>query len=417
MNLPGLFSAFDDALLVEAVRTPWIDYRGALAAVSPTDLGIFAGRSLLRRSAVDPTGIDSVLAGNMAQASFDAYMLPRHIGLYCGVPQQVPALGVQRICGTGLELLRQGAEQIQRGQAASVLCVASESMSRNPIASYSHRGGFTLGQPVEFKDFLWEALFDPAVSLSMMQTAENLARRHGLRREEVDAYALRSFQRALQAQADGWFAGEIEEVREQTFEQAGLAPRHLKLSGRNAEAAQDSHIRETSAEALARLGAIYPEGVQTAGNSCAVVDGAAAALLMSTSAAAGRPVLAHLRAAAVIGVDPAVMGIGPAPAIRLLLQGSGLRLDQIGYIEINEAQAAQVLAVQRELELDDERLNRHGGAIALGHPLAATGLRLAHTVARQMAASGQRYGIASACIGGGQGMAVLLENPRPAAFN
>lgn len=219
MSLPGLFSAFNDALLVEAVRTPWIDYRGALAATSPTDLGIWAGRALLRRSGVDAADIDSVLAGNMAQASFDAYMLPRHIGLYCGVPQAVPALGVQRVCGTGLELLRQGAEQLQRGQAHQVLCVASESMSRNPIASYSHRSGFALGLPVEFKDFLWEALFDPAVGLSMMQTAENLARHHGLRRDEVDAYALRSFQRASQAQAEGWFAGEIQEVLEQTFEQ------------------------------------------------------------------------------------------------------------------------------------------------------------------------------------------------------
>lgn len=417
MNQPGLFSAFDDALLVEAVRTPWIDYRGALAPVSPTDLGICAGRAVLARSGVDPTGIDSVLAGNMAQASFDAYMLPRHIGLYCGVPQRVPALGVQRICGTGLELLRQGAEQLQRGQARSVLCVAAESMSRNPIASYSHRNGFALGQPVEFKDFLWEALLDPAVGLSMMQTAENLARRYGLRREEVDAYALRSFERALRAQAEGWFAGEIQEVLEQTFEQPGLDPRRLKLASRQARAAQDSHIRETSAEALARLNALYPDGVQTAGNSCAVVDGAAAALLMSSAEAKGRPVLAHVRAASAVGVDPAYMGKGPAPAIRRLLDGCGLRLDQIGHFEINEAQAAQVLAVQRELKLDDERLNIHGGAIALGHPLAATGLRLAHTVARQMAASGRRYGIASACIGGGQGMAVLLENPQPTAFN
>lgn len=417
MPLPGLFSAFDDALLVEAVRTPWIDYRGALSTVSPTDLGIHAGRAALQRGGVDPAGIDSVLAGNMAQASFDAYMLPRHIGLYCGVPQHVPALGVQRICGTGLELLRQGAEQLQRGQARSVLCVASESMSRNPIVSYSHRNGFALGQPVEFKDFLWEALLDPAVGLSMMQTAENLARRYGLRREDVDAYALRSFERALRAQAEDWFAGEIQEVIEQSFEQPGLVPRRLKLASRQARAAQDSHIRETSAEALGRLNALYPDGVQTAGNSCAVVDGAAAALLMTRAEAGNRPVLAHVRGAAVVGVDPAYMGIGPAPAIRRLLDGCGLRLEQIGHFEINEAQAAQVLAVQRELELDDERLNIHGGAIALGHPLAATGLRLAQTVARQMAASGRRYGIASACIGGGQGMAVLLENPQPTAFN
>jgi len=414
MKKTGLFSTFDNAMLVEAVRTPWIDYRGAFAGISPTDLGIFVGRSLLQRSELDPAAIDSVLAGNMAQASFDAYMLPRHIGLYSGVSQQVPALGVQRICGTGLELLHQGAQQIQHGQAHGVLCVATESMSRNPIASYSHRSGYALGQPVEFKDFLWEALFDPAVGLSMMQTAENLARRYGLGREEVDAYALRSFERALQAQADGWFADEIQEVIDQTFEQPGLLPRHLRLTGRQVRALHDSHIRETSTEALVRLTALYPDGVQTAGNSCAVVDGAAAALLMSSTAATGRPVLAHLRATAVVGVDPAFMGIGPAPAIRRLLDGCGLSQDEIGHFEINEAQAAQVLAVQRELELDDTRLNAHGGAIALGHPLAATGLRLAHTLARQLRTSGRRYGVASACIGGGQGIAVLLENPQPA---
>lgn len=413
MNSRGLFCAFEDALLVDAVRSPWVDYRGALAAASPTDMGIKVARELLKRTECTPDRIDSVVAGSVAQASFDAYMLPRHIGLYTGVPQTVPALGLQRICGTGLELLRHAAEQVDRGQATSVLCVASESMSRNPIASYSHRSGFALGQPVEFKDFLWEALFDPAVNLSMMQTAENLARRYALSREEVDNYALRSFERALTAQQQGWFADEIVPIEAECFEQPGLQPRTLALNGRQTRVCEDSHPRPTSAEALARLVALYPEGVQTAGNSCAVVDGAAAALVMSSSTAGSRPVLARLRAAAVVGVPPDIMGIGPVPAICKLLEGSGLRMEQIGHFEINEAQAAQLLAVQRELEIEDDQLNRHGGSIALGHPLAATGLRLAQTLARQLQASGQRYGIAAACIGGGQGMALLLENPRP----
>ncbi|WP_137819642.1 thiolase family protein [Pseudomonas sp. 2FG] len=407
----GLYSAFDDVLILEAVRTPWCDYGGALGLVSPTDLGIKVGREVLRRAAIDPTAVDSVLAGCMAQASFDAYMLPRHIGLYSGVPQVVPALAVQRICGTGFELLRQAGEQIAAGRVELALCVGSESMSRNPIAAYTHRGGFRLGAPVEFKDFLWEALYDPAPDVDMIGTAENLARRHGIGREEVDAYALRSFQCALEAQRQGAFAGEIVALCDETFELDGYRPRGIALPRGLTQLEQDSHPRPTSLQALSRLRAIHAGGVQTAGNSCAVVDGAAAALVASAGMQSDRPALARLLAASAVGVAPELMGIGPAPAIRLLLARSGLRLDDIDRFEINEAQAAQVLAVQRELQLEPHRLNQQGGSIALGHPLAATGLRLTLTLARQLRAANQRYGIAAACIGGGQGMALLIENP------
>mgnify|MGYP006194152479 FL=1 len=407
----GLYSAFDDVLILEAVRTPWCDYGGALGLVSPTDLGIKVGREVLRRAEIDPAAVDSVLAGCVAQASFDAYMLPRHIGLYSGVPQAVPALGVQRICGTGFELLRQAGEQIAAGGTELALCVAAESMSRNPIAAYTHRGGFRLGAGVEFKDFLWEALFDPAADIDMIGTAENLARRYGVFREEADAYALRSFELALAAQGEGVLAGEIVSVHSESFALDGYQPRSIALPRGVESLAQDSHPRPTSLAALSRLRAIHAGGVQTAGNSCAVVDGAAAALVASASAAAGRRPLARLLATAVVGVAPEFMGIGPAPAIRLLLERSGLRLDDIARFEINEAQAAQVLAVQRELQLDPQRLNQQGGSIALGHPLAATGLRLTLSLARQLRAANQRYGIAAACIGGGQGMAVLIENP------
>ncbi|MEO8642703.1 thiolase family protein [Pseudomonas sp.] len=410
MSYAGQYSAFTDVAILEAVRTPWIDIGGALAQVSPIDLGIKVGREVLARAELDPRAVDTVLAGSMAQASFDAYLLPRHIGLYSGVPQQVPALAVQRICATGFELLRQAGEQLRDG-AELALCVGAESMSRNPIAAYTHRGGFRLGASVDFKDFLWEALYDPAPGLDMIATAENLAKRHGLSREAVDTYALNSHEQALQAQASGWFADEIVAVRNESFELDGYQPRGITLPRQVDAATLDSHVRRTDLLALAKLRAIHAGGVQTAGNSCAVVDGAAAVLVGRTSVGA-RPALASLLATAVVGVAPEFMGIGPVPAIQLLLQRSGLVQDDIALFEINEAQGAQVLAVAQALELDTNKLNRRGGSIALGHPLAATGLRLVMTLARQLCEQNLRYGIAAACVGGGQGMAVLIENPQ-----
>lgn len=409
MSGAGQYSSYTDVAIFDAVRTPWVDLGGALAQVPPIDLGIKVGREVLARAGIDPLAVDSVLAGSMAQASFDAYLLPRHIGLYSGVPQGVPALGVQRICATGFELLRQAGEQL-RGDVQLALCVASESMSRNPIAAYTHRGGFRLGAEVQFKDFLWEALYDPAVGLDMIATADNLARRYGLSREAVDRYACDSQQRALQAQRAGAWVDEIVAVDNEVFELEGHQPRGITLARRVDAVREDSHPRPTDLAALARLRSVHPGGVQTAGNSCAVVDGAAAALVGRADDCT-HPALALLHASAVVGVAPAFMGIGPAPAIRLLLHRSGLTPDDIARFEINEAQAAQVLAVAQELELDSARLNVTGGSLALGHPLAATGLRLVMTLARQLRQHNLRYGVAAACVGGGQGMALLIENP------
>lgn len=406
----GLYSGFTDTAILEAVRTPWVDCGGALAQVSPIDLGIKVGRAVLTRAAIDPAAVECVLAGSMAQASFDAYMLPRHIGLYSGVPQTVPALAVQRICGTGFELLRQAGLEIANG-AELALCVAAESMSRNPIVAYTHRNGFRLGAPVEFKDFLWEALHDPAPGIDMIATAENLARLYGISREQVDAFALASFERALVAREQDWYRQELVAVSNERFALPGYHERAIELPRGVERVEQDSHPRATSLDALARLRAVHAGGVQTAGNSCAVVDGAAAALVGRESTAA-QPVLARLLAVTAVGVAPEVMGIGPVEAIRLLLSRSGLQLDDIDLFEINEAQGAQVLAVQQTLQIDGERLNRCGGSIALGHPLAASGLRLCMSLARQLRQSNLRYGVASACIGGGQGMAVLIENPQ-----
>lgn len=409
----GFFNAFHDVWLLDGVRTPMVDYCGALGHVSPTDLGIKAARAALQRAGVPGGDIGSVVCGNMAPGDFDQFFLPRHIGLYAGVPVEVPAIMAQRICGTGFELFRQASEHVQGGACEAALVVGTENMTRNPIAAFDHRTGFKLGAPVGFKDYMWEALKDPAPGINMIQTAENLAMKYGITREEVDAFASASFARAVAAQASGFLAGEIVPVVSEKFELDGYKPRGIKLQGKTTELTQDTHPRPSPPEVLAKLRPVFEGGVQTGGNSSALVDAAAAAVVASGTyaKAKGKQPLARIVGAAAVGVPPEIMGIGPAPAIRLLLERAGLALSDIGRIEINEAQGAQTLAVARELGLDLDKLNVNGGAIALGHPLAATGVRLTLTVAREMRRAGVKWGISSACVGGGQGMALLLENP------
>ncbi len=421
MATKGFFSAFHDVWMLDGRRTPLVDYCGALGHVSPTDLGIKVARAALHGAGVAAQDIGSVVAGNMAPGDFDQFFLPRHIGLYAGVPVDVPAIMVQRICGTGFELFRQAAEHIQGGACAAALVVGTENMTRNPIAAFDHRTGFKLGQPVGFKDYMWEALKDPAAGINMIQTAENLAKLYGITRADVDAFASSSFARAVAAQQSGFHAGEIVPVESEKFELPGCQPRGIKLPGKISEVAVDTHPRVSPPEVLARLQAVFADGVQTGGNSSALVDGAAAAVLASGEYArhngyldGARQPLGRVVAAAAVGVPPHIMGIGPAPAIRLLLERTGLTLAQIGRFEINEAQGAQTLAVARELGLDLAKLNVNGGAIALGHPLAATGVRLTLTLAREMQRSQVRWGISSACVGGGQGIALLIENPQGA---
>ena len=417
MASKGFFNAFEDVWMHEGVRTPMVDYCGALGHVSPTDLGIKAAREALRRAGIAPADIGSVITGNMAPGDFDQFFLPRHIGLYAGVPQHVPAIMAQRICGTGFELFRQAGEQIEAGVCEAALVVGTESMTRNPIAAFDHRTGFKLGAPVGFKDYMWEALKDPAAGINMIQTAENLARKYGITREAVDQFASDSFAKAVAAQQSGFLAGEIVPVVTEKFELEGYKARGIRLQGKVTEVSTDTHPRISPVEVLAKLKPVYEGGVQTGGNSSALVDAAAACVVSSGgyARAQGKKALARVVAAAAVGVPPEIMGIGPAPAIRLLLERSGLTLDQIGRFEINEAQGAQTLAVGRELGLDLARLNVNGGAIALGHPLAATGVRLTITLARELQRSGLRYGISSACVGGGQGIALLIENPNASA--
>jgi len=412
----GFFQTFRDVVMLGGVRTPLIDYCGALGHISPTDLGIKAARESLKRAGMSGRDIGSVLAGNMAPGDFDQFMFPRHVGLYAGVPVEVPALMTQRICGTGFELFRQAGEQIELGLTQTALLVGAESMTRNPIAAFDHRTGFKLGAPVGFKDFMWEALQDSAPGINMIQTAENLAKKYQISRQEVDAFASSSFAKAVAAQDSGFLAGEITPIVSETFEASGYHARSIRLHGKLTEVARDSHPRLSPPEVLAKLRAVHEGGVQTGGNSSALVDAAAACVVTSGAYARerGLQAMARVAAASVVGVPPEIMGIGPAPAIGLLLERTGLQLGQIGRFEINEAQGAQTLAVAKELGLDLARLNVNGGAIALGHPLAATGGRLTVTLARELERSGQRWGISSACVGGGQGIALLIENLRAA---
>jgi acetyl-CoA C-acetyltransferase len=408
----GQFQKFDDVYILDALRTPMVDYQGALADANPIDMGIKVAKAVMARAGVNAADVDSVITGNMAPGGFDQFYVARHIGLYSGVPQEVPALNTQRICGTGFELFRQAGEQLALGVANLALLVGTESMTRNPIAAFDHRGGFKLGAGVAFKDYMWEALSDSAAGINMIQTAENLAKKYGITREDVDAFAASSFAKAVAAQEAGWFAGEIVPVENESFELAGYKTRTLKLSGKAPVADRDTHPRPTPVEVLAKLRTVFKDGVQTGGNSSALTDAAAAALVGNAAAlkAWGKAPLGRVAAAAVVGVPPEIMGIGPAPAIRRLLAGAGLQLSDIARFEINEAQGAQTLAVGRELGLDLNKLNVKGGAIALGHPLAATGVRCTLTVARQLKEVGARWGIASACVGGGQGIALLIEN-------
>lgn len=409
-KLPGSGTTYDDTYLVDGIRTGFGELNGTLRSASATDLGIAAAKGLFQRHAVEPDAIDMVIGASLAHSDHDAYYLPRHVGLYAGVPSEVPAIYVHRLCGSGFELIAQAADYIKLGKAASALCVGAESMSRNPVCSFTARGGIKLGQ-VDFKDFLWESLTDPAPGIGMGNTAENLADRYQVSREDADRFAERSFGAAATAIAAGYFDDEIVPVASARYELDGYKPRGIKLPRGVEIFDRDEHVRDVTMEGLAKLPAVFG-GVQTAGNSSGIVDGAAAAVVAdgATVSTAGAAPLARVAAATAVGVPPEIMGIGPAPAIRKLLEISGLELDDIDRFEINEAFAAQYIAVERELGLERDKVNVNGGATAIGHPLAATGLRCTLTCARELKRAGLRWGIASACCGGGQGAAVLIEN-------
>ncbi|MCC7301307.1 MAG: thiolase family protein [Bacteroidia bacterium] len=409
----GVGISFDDIFLVHGARTGFGKYCGTLSQVSPTDLGIIAVNAALQKAGVKAAEVDQLIAANIGQSSADAYFLPRHISLFTGIPIEVPALMVQRICGSGFETLVTGGEQITLGKAGLIACVGTENMSLAPTVNFGGRMGYPLGRPV-FKDMLWEALDDTAAGYPMGFTAENVGRRYKINRREADEFAALSFARALAARDRKFFEEEIVPVSSGTFERQDLKPRKYSLPAGAEGFSRDEHVRATTMENLAPLRPVFEKvGILTAGNCSGIVDGAASLIIASGNEIKSRNLnkLARLVAGASAGVDPREMGLGPVPAIRLLLEITGLHLDEIGLFEINEAFSAQVIGCERELGINREKLNVNGGAIAIGHPLAATGVRLSLTLAREMKIRKVKYGIATACIGGGQGTAILLENP------
>jgi acetyl-CoA C-acetyltransferase len=405
----GSGAVFTGVYFVEGKRTPFAKFCGSLSTVSPTDLGIASSRAVMEAAKVKAADVDQVIVSNIGQSSADTFFLPRHIALYSGVPQGVPALMVQRICGSGIEVIGTAAEQIALGKANLVLGCGTETMSRYPLASFGARQGFQMGRP-DFVDMLTASLDDTA-AVPMGTTADNLAAEIGLNRDEVDRFSLRSQERYFKAQEAGVFQDEIVPVANGMFEVADLKARRVKLSGVES-CTVDEHPRKTTLEKLAKLPFLFSkEGPTTAGSASGIVDGACSVLIAGEDHVQkhGLKPLGRVVAVASVGCTPRTMGFGPVPAIRSLLTAAKMSIKDIDLFEINEAFGAQALAVAKTLELDQEKLNVNGGAIAIGHPLGATGTRLVTTLLKSLKRRGGRWGIASACIGGGQGIAMLVE--------
>jgi acetyl-CoA acyltransferase 2 len=388
-----------DLFILGGARTPMTQHVGALKDLSAIELGAIATRGALARSGVAADAIDHVVFGNVQQSSTDAHYGARHVGLRAGLPIEVPALTVNRLCGSGIQAVVSGAQQILLDEAGIVVAGGMESMSQVPHVIRGLRSGLRLGQG-KLEDWLWEGLNDPYAGCSMAITAENCAAKYDITREQADRYALRSQQRAHAAWTSGVMAEEVVPVEVKSRKGVTVIDR-------------DDHLRpETTLEGLAALPTVFKkDGVVTAGNASGIVDGAAALVIASGAAAKARGVtpLARIVSWAAVGVEPTLMGMGPAPAIRKALERAGLSLAQLDLVEINEAFAPQYLACEKELGLDPERSNVNGGAIALGHPLGASGARLLLTLALELRRRNKTYGVASACIGGGQGIAMIIE--------
>jgi len=388
-----------EVVIIDGARTPMAEYNGNFSDISAIELAVIASKEALSRSGVAPDEIDHVIVGNALQTSGDAIYGARHVGLKAGVPNRVPALTVNRLCGSGIQSIISGVEQILLDEASTILAGGMENMSQAPHVIRGARKGLRLGQGA-LEDSLMVALLDTHTGLYMAQTSDKLAQQYGITREEQDEFALRSQQKAGRASEAGHLRDEI-------------VPVTYGRKGEQMEA--DDHLRpETTMAGLAKLKpAFAKDGFVTAGNASGIVDGAAMLVVASgeKARAAGRKPLGNIVSWGISGCDPDVMGIGPVPATKLALQRAGMTLDQIDLIEINEAFAGQIMAVVRELGIDEEKLNVNGGAIALGHPLGATGTRLVLTLLHSLRREGKKYGLASACIGGGQGIAMIVENP------
>jgi len=393
----------EQVVFLSAVRTGFGSFGGTLKEHTATDLGVLAAQCAIARAGLAPADIEHVIFGNVVQTSTDAAYLARHVGLRAGLPVETPAVTVNRLCGSGFEAIVQAAHRVLLGEAHAVLAGGTESMSQAPYVLRGARWGTRLGQPPGLEDSLWDSLRDAQCGLTMGETAENLGQRYAVTRADADAYALSSQRRAKAAWDAGAFRNEVIPV-----------PARNSKTKQTVEWAVDEHMRpDTTPEALAKLAPVFrKDGLVTAGNASGIADGAGALVVAGGRWARDRGLrpLGRLVSWAVAGVDPAVMGIGPAPAARAALAGAGLGLDQMDLIEVNEAFAAQYVAVERELGLNRERTNVDGGAIAIGHPLGASGARITAHLLHALRRRGGRLGLGSACIGGGQGIAVIVES-------
>ncbi len=393
--------ADSDVVILAGARTPFGNFGGLLSGLSATDLGVCAAEAAIARSRVPKERIDDVVFGNVLQTSADAIYVARHIALRGGVPIETPALAVNRLCGSGLQAVLTAAQSLVLGQSTYALAGGTESMSQAPHVVRGARKGFRFGESVRFEDSLWEALTDSYNGMPMAITAENLALRYDIPREACDEFALRSQERALAAQSSKFFNDEIVAV---------------KAPSREGEVTVDRDEGPRPGLTMERLAALPPRfksnGVVTAGNASGITDGAAALVLTTARQARedGVEWVGRLVTGSVVGVDPDTMGIGPAKAVPRALRRADVAMRDLAVTEINEAFASQVLACARELGCDpgSERFNPHGGAIALGHPLGASGARLALTVLHELQRRGGGLGVASACIGGGQGIAAVF---------
>lgn len=389
-----------EIVFVSAKRTAFGTFGGSLKGFSATDLGVIAARAAIQQANVKPDDIDHVVFGNVIQTSPDAIYLARHIGLRCELPDRVPAVTVNRLCGSGFEAIVQGAQQLLLGDSRCVLVGGTESMSQAPHVIRGARWGLPLGKAGDLEDSLWAALTDSFTGMPMAMTAEKLAEQYKLSQEEVDAYSVRSQKLHAEAQARGAYDDEIAVVE-------------VKSRKGTLEFKADEHGRpDTTVESLKKLPKVFKkDGVIHAGAASGICDGAAAMVLCTREFAdeKGLSPIGRLVNWGVSGCDPTVMGIGPVPAIQRALARAETTLDAMDLVEVNEAFAPQVLAVQKELGIKDEVFNTDGGAIAIGHPLAASGAKITTHLLYALKQRGKKVGLGSACIGGGQGLAVIVE--------
>jgi acetyl-CoA acetyltransferase family protein len=390
-------------VFLSAVRTPFGTFGGKLKSFSPVDLAVVASKSAIDRAGLAATDVDQTIFGNVLYTTSDSIYFARHVSLKSGCREETSALTLNRLCGSGFQSVVSGAQEIILGDASVCLVGGAESMSQAPHVTRGLRWGTPLGKGPVMEDVLWEGLTDSYVGLGMAETAENLAERYTLDRGCVDEFALRSQQLSKAAWDEGVFRDEVVAV-----------PVQNPKTGKSEEMTTDEHMRpDTTAEKLAALKPVFRRGgVVTAGNASGIGDGAGAMVIASENFARDRKLepIGKLISWGIAGVDPSVMGIGPVPASKAALAQAGLTMDDMDLIEVNEAFAAQTCAVERELSLPREKLNVHGGAIALSHPLAASGARITAHLLHALRAQGKRYGLGTACIGGGQGIALVVES-------